>query len=201
MDTFNQISISIDPKTNDVTATSTSGRAIAKELEALNKLHRALTGPQSDAKDGVAPPPTVVNPKRSAQITKLRDSGNAAFRNGKFADAVKLYSLGIDMAIGRPVWEPVVLCREELAGLYANRSQAHIGIQQWPEGAVDAACSVELKRNQNAKAWWRRGKCLLEMGKLEQAERWLEEAIEFEGQEQDLVDLLNEVNQAMTRKK
>src|ERR1700760_666860 len=190
METFNQIAISIDPKSLEVNSSSTTDAALTKELEALNRLHKALTAPQSEAKDGVAPPPTVVNPKRSAQITKLRDSGNAAFRSGKFAEAVKLYGLGVDMAIGRPVWEPAVLCREELAGLYANRAQAHMGIQQWPEGAIDAACSVELKRTQNAKAWWRKGKCLLEMGKLEEADRWLEEAIEFEGQEQDLVDLL-----------
>src|SRR6201994_625429 len=120
METFNQIAVSINPTTNEISSSSITDGAIAKELEALNKLHKALTAPQSEAKDGVAPPPTVVNPKRSAQITKLRDSGNAAYRTGKFAEAVKLYGLGIDMAIGRPVWEPAVLCREELAGLYAN---------------------------------------------------------------------------------
>jgi translocation protein SEC72 len=201
METFTQIPISINPTTHEVTSTPNNDTTLAKELEALNKLHRALVGPQSEARDGVAPPPTAVNPKRSAQLTKLRDSGNAAFRGGKFADAIKLYSLGIDMALGRPVWEPAALCRDELAGLYSNRAQAHMGIQQWPEGAIDAGCSVELKKNQNPKAWWRKGKCLFEMGRLEEADRWLEEGIEFEGQEQDLLDLLKQVKEAEARKK
>jgi translocation protein SEC72 len=201
MDTFNQIPLSIDPKTKELSSPSLTDPALISELDSLNKLHKALTSPQSDARDGVAPPPGVVQPKRSAQITKLRDSGNDAFRKGKFAEAVKMYSLGIDMALGRPVWEPAGLVRDELAGLYANRAQAHMGVQQWAEGAVDAGCSVELKRNQNPKGWWRRGKCLVEMGRLEDAERWLEEAIEFEGKEQDLVELLEQVKEIETRKK
>jgi len=45
----------------------------------------------------------------------------------------------------------------------------------WPEGAADAACSVELKRQGNGKAWWRRGRCLVEMGKWEEARAWVEE--------------------------
>jgi translocation protein SEC72 len=63
----------------------------------------------------------------------------------------------------------------------------------WPEGAVDAQCSVELKKVGNAKAWWRRGKCLLEMSRVEEAKEWVSEALEFEGQEQDLVSLMEEI--------
>lgn len=46
---------------------------------------------------------------------------------------------------------------------------------QWPEAAADAACSVELKRQGNGKAWWRRGRCLVEMGRWEDASRWVAE--------------------------
>lgn len=63
----------------------------------------------------------------------------------------------------------------------------------WAEGAVDAQCSVELKKAQNAKAWWRRGRCLLEMGRVEEARTWVSEALEFEGQEADLVALMEEI--------
>jgi len=201
MDTFKQIPLTIDPITKTVTSTSIKDSDYTKELAALTKLHKALTSPQSDAKDGVAPPPTIVNPKRSANITKLRDSGNASYRANKFVEAIRLYTLAIEMAATRPVWEPAALAREELAGLYANRAQAHIGVQQWAEGAVDAQCSVELKKQQNAKGWWRRGKCLFEMGKVDEAERWLEEAIEFEGKEADLVELLGQVKASGQRKK
>lgn len=97
------------------------------------------------------------------------------------------------MASGRPVWEPSGLVREELTQLYANRAQAYMGGNLWAEGAVDAHCSVELKKAQNAKAWWRRGRCLLEMGRVEEAREWISEALEFEGQEADLVALMEEV--------
>ena len=67
----------------------------------------------------------------------------------------------------------------------------------WPEGAADAACSVEMKRAGNGKAWWRRGKCLLEMGRKEEASRWCEEGLKEceEGAEgwRELRDLRAEV--------
>lgn len=63
----------------------------------------------------------------------------------------------------------------------------------WAEGAVDAQCSVELKKGQNAKAWWRRGRCLMEMGRVEEAREWIAEALDFEGQESDLVALMEEI--------
>lgn len=56
-----------------------------------------------------------------------------------------------------------------------------MAMQGWAEGAVDAECSVELKKVGNAKAWWRRGRCLVEMGRLEEARKWVEDALEFEG--------------------
>lgn len=46
---------------------------------------------------------------------------------------------------------------------------------QWPEGAADAACSVEMKRQANGKAWFRRARCLVEMGKWGEARQWVEE--------------------------
>lgn len=98
------------------------------------------------------------------------------------------------MALGRPLWEPSGLVREELCQLYSNRAQAYMGGNNWPEGAVDAQCSVELKKQGNAKAWWRRGKCLQEMGRAEEAKIWLADAMDFEGQEADLVSLLEELD-------
>jgi translocation protein SEC72 len=189
MDTFTQLPLTINSST-EVSSTHTLDPLYAKELAALNNLHKSLTSPQSEAKDGVAPPPSATQPKRSAQVTKLRDSGNTAHNNKKYADALKMYSLAIDMALARPAWEPAAIVREELSALYANRAQTYIALQQWAEGAVDGKTSVELRKNGNAKGWWRRGKCLVEMGRWEEARAWCEEGIEFEGQEKDLVELL-----------
>lgn len=80
-----------------------------------------------------------------------------------------------------------------MSGLYANRAQAHMALQNWVEGALDAESSVEAKRGGNAKAWWRRGKCLMEMGRLDEAKEWLGRGLEMENNEGDLVALLREI--------
>jgi translocation protein SEC72 len=206
MEDFKPLPIEYDPASKLVAGTASPvPAALATELAALNALHKALSaGPTAPDGAGatvhvVPPPPAASNPKRSAQVAKLRDSGNAALRAGKPQDAARLYTLAVDMAAGRPGWEPVDTARDELATLYANRAQAHMAARDWALGAVDAECSVELKRQGNTKAWWRRGKCLLEMGRLEEAERWVGEAIEFEGEEADLMEIGRAIRMALER--
>jgi len=96
-----------------------------------------------------------------------------------------------------PTIEASGLLREEASLLYANRAQAYMASSQWPEGAADAACSVELKRQGNGKAWWRRGRCLVEMGKWEEARKWVEEGkkeVEDNGEgARELVELGKEI--------
>jgi len=188
METFTLLPLNLDPASKAITSVSSS-RSLTEELQTLNTLHRALLTLDTP----VPPPPIPVNPKRSANITKLRDSGNTEFRKGKHKDAIRFYDLGLQMALGRPLWEPVGLVRDEVAGLYANRAQAHMALQNWVEGAVDAECSVEAKRAGNAKAWWRRGRCLLEMGRVEEAREWVGKGLEMEGNESELVGLLKEI--------
>lgn len=187
---FDLLPLGIDPQTKAITANPAS-KALAAELEHLNALHRNLLTLETPLQ--IPPPPIPVNPKRSAQVTKLRDSGNDLYRKGKYDEAVKTYGVGLTMALARPLWEPQGLVREEIAALYANRAQAHMAMQNWADGAVDAETSVEAKRGGNAKAWWRRGKCLLEMGRFEEARDWVGRGLEVEGEEADLQALLAEI--------
>src|SRR5450432_1983552 len=150
-ETFTQLPLHIDPSSKAISSPSLPSRALQEELQTLNTLHRTLLTLDSPA----PPPPIPVNLKRSAQITKLRESGNLEFRRARHAEAIKLYSLGLQMALTRPLWEPSGLVRDEVAGLYANRAQAHMAMQNWAEGALDAEASVEAKKIGTAKAWWR----------------------------------------------
>ncbi|CAI6333767.1 unnamed protein product [Periconia digitata] len=190
LDTFTLLPISMDPTTKAITS-DTPNSALNNELAHLNALHKNLLA--AGTPTGTPPPPVPVNPTRSAQISKLRESGNNEFRKGNHGQAVKLYSLAIDMALGRPSWEPSGLVREEVSGLLSNRAQANMAQQNWAEGAVDAEASVEVKKAGNAKGWWRRGKCLLEMGRLDEADEWVKQGLEFEATEQDLVQLKQEI--------
>ncbi|KAF4121943.1 translocation protein SEC72 [Geosmithia morbida] len=198
---FDMQPLQMDPKSKAIlVGRGTRGtRALQYELEQLNTLHRSLISTtEAVSPHGVPLPPVPVNPKRSANISKLRDNGNAEYRKARYEDALKLYTLGIQMAQGRPVWEPSALVREELSGLYANRAQAYMALQQWPEGAVDAQTSVDIRRVGNAKAWWRRGKCLQEMGRLEEARSWVKQGLEVEGEEAELMSLLKDINSRLS---
>ncbi|MCJ1371490.1 hypothetical protein MMC20_002707, partial [Loxospora ochrophaea] len=173
-ETFTLLPLHLDPSSKAISAPSDStDRSLATELTSLNQLHRSLL--TLDNPSQVPPPPLPLNPKRTAQIQKMREQGNSVFRKGTPGaahEAIKLYTFGLEMALGRPGWEPAAIVRDETSLLYANRAQAHMSIQAWPEGAVDAETSVEMKRVGNAKAWYRRGKCLVEMGRWEEAGEW-----------------------------
>ena len=196
--TFTQIPLQMDPQTKAISSTTAPTPALQEELNQLNSLHRSLLTLESG--NAVPPPPVPVDPKRSAQIVKLRESGNAAFRKGEHDNAIRIYSIAIEMALTRRAWEPAGLVREEVSGLYSNRAQAYMGIQSWPEGALDAESSTELKRAGNAKGWWRRAKCLMEMGRLEEAGQAAARGLEFEGGEQDLVALQKEIEDVLKRR-
>jgi translocation protein SEC72 len=192
LDSFDLIHLSMDPKSKAISGASSPSRALEAELSQLNQLHRTLT--TADFAPSVPPPPIPVNPKRTAAINRLRDSGNTEFRKNNFAEAIRHYTVGLQMALTRAPWEPQQLVREEVATLYSNRAQAHMAMQAWPEGAVDADASVEARKIGNAKAWWRRGKCLMEMGRYDEAREWVGRGLEMEGTEADLVALLKEID-------
>lgn len=175
IDTFHPVPLTIDPATKAVASTDPS---LAEELEELNKYHRMFLSLETP--NQVPGPPNPVQPKRSIQIAKMKDSGNASYAKGQYGDAIKMYDLALRMAGDRPPWEASGLVREELSTLYLNRSQAHMALQEWPEGANDAKVSCEMKKIGIVKGWWRRGQCLKEMGRLDEAEEWLKVGIEFE---------------------
>ncbi|KAJ5145781.1 Tetratricopeptide TPR2 [Penicillium bovifimosum] len=196
IDIYNQYPIHMDPSTKALTLTPSSAQtpsqsaAIATELETLNLLHRSLLTLDPP---NIPPAPLPLEPQ----------AANTAYRKSNYDEAIKLYSYAIDMALARPGWEPVAVARDELAGLYANRAQAHMARQAWPEGLVDAKSSVDSKPVGNVKAWWRIAKCEAEMSRYVEARKFLVKALEIEGRDseggKELVSLLGEVEEALAR--
>lgn len=199
-ETFTLLPLTIDPQTKSISSTLPQSTTLTTALQALNTLHRTLLS-LPDETHQTPPPPMPIPPKRSAQVQKMREGGNTSLRKttpqnptAPAHEAIKLYTYGIEMALQRPGWEPASLVREEASVLFANRAQAYMAVQNWAEGASDAATSVELKRGGgNGKAWWRRGKCLVEMGRWEEAREWVLEGLEVEGNEEELRGLLKEI--------
>ncbi|PGG98734.1 translocation protein SEC72 [Blastomyces parvus] len=201
-DIFTQYPLHLDPTSKAISAPSCNSAALDAELESLNQLHRALLNLDSP---NIPPPPKPVNPKRSAQIAKLRETANAAFRKSSFGEAIKLYTYAIDMALGRPTWEHVGLVRDELPPLLTNRAQAYMAQQQWVEAYVDAKSSVEISPTNNGKAWWRGGRCLIEMGRWEEAKEWISNGLDAEGPTsepaKELKGLMVEVERGLERER
>lgn len=190
--------LQIDPEAKAITigpTTRKAPRTLVAEIQSLNALHTTLiSGQEGVSPAGIPLPPVPVNPKRSAHITKIRDTGNAEAKKGHYAEALKLYTAAIELASTRPLWEPSQLAREELASLYATRAGGYMALQMWAEGAVDAETSVELKRVGDATPWVRRGRCLVEMGRLEEAREYVKKGIELVSEEGELGALLKEID-------
>jgi len=191
LETYNHIPLQIDPQSKQI-STLSPNKSIQEAIDSLNALHTQLKSLETP--NNIPPPPVPVNPKRSAQIAKLRDAAAAASRKAQWNEAIRMWTFVLNMAAGRPGWEPMVLAREEIAGSYLQRANAHVGAQNWVEGWKDAECSIECKRGPgqgpngekipgNPKAFVVGGKCLMEMGRWMEAVEWLERAIEIEGKE------------------
>ena len=192
LDTYTHIPLHLDPTTKQVSAQSASSvdAATLAAITHLNALHTSLKTLETPSQ--IPPPPVPVNPKRSAQISKLKDAAAAAHRKAHFAEAVRLWGYAVDMASGRPAWEPVGLVREELAALFVGRGESWAGERKWVEAWKDAERSVECRSGAavgpqgqkgpgNVKAWVLGGRCLVEMGRWGEAVEWCQRGCEVEG--------------------
>ncbi|ETN43738.1 uncharacterized protein HMPREF1541_02897 [Cyphellophora europaea CBS 101466] len=193
LETYNHLPVHIDPSTKAVSVNS-SDKAVQDAVALVNDLHTQFKS--LETANNIPPPPVPVNPKRTAQINKLRESAGQSAKKGNNAEAVRLLTFALDMASARPDWEPVGLKREELAICYLARAAANAELREWVDAWRDAQCSTECKKGPsqtpqgqrilgNPKAFTIGGKALLEMGRTEEAVQWLEKGVETEGTQTD----------------
>ena len=191
LETYTHLPVHIDPASKQVSVASPD-KSVQEAIVAVNALHASFKNLENA--NNIPPPPVPVNPKRSAQINKLRESAGQSAKKGQYQDAIRILTVAIDMAATRPGWEPIGLVREELGLCYLARAAANTEANNWVEGWKDAESSTECKRGPqttpqaqripgNPKAFILGGRCLLEMSRFDEAVKWLERAIEIEGQE------------------
>src|SRR5436190_24211988 len=133
LETYTHIPLHVDPTTKQISALSASSvdQATLSAITKINSLDTSLK--TLETANQIPPPPVPVNPQRSAQVAKLKDAALAAHRKGNYPEAVRLWGYAIDMASGRPVWEPAGLVREELSGLFLGRGESYAGHRAWGE--------------------------------------------------------------------
>lgn len=148
----------------------------AGDLKDLNHLARILlSNPQA-----IFPPPPVPAPnERSVKVNQAKEQGNKHFRLQQWQEAIRLYTIGADIANSRPVFEANVYARDELAVLLCNRSAAYAGAGEHVNALVDAEAVIQIKRPW-VKGHFRKGKALAALGRLEEAREALLLGLQFD---------------------
>lgn len=148
----------------------------ADDLKQLNHLARILL---SNPKAIFPPPPVPAPNERSMKVNQAKEQGNKHFRMQQWQEAIKLYTIGADIANSRPVFEANVYARDELAVLLCNRSAAYAGAGEHVNALVDAEAVIQIKRPW-VKGHFRKGKALAALGRLEEAREALLLGLQFD---------------------
>eukprot|EP00667_Euglena_gracilis_P003325 EG_transcript_3335 len=107
---------------------------------------------------------------RDAEAEERKAKGNAAFKQGQHGEATVAYTHALAAARSDGA----------CAVLLANRANAHFQLQAWPLALLDAQAAVELNPGY-AKAYFRRGHALRQLGFLAEAQQDLDWSAALEG--------------------
>ncbi|CAD6888132.1 unnamed protein product [Tilletia laevis] len=153
------------------------------DLSVLNALIRSIASLPKEIP--IPPPPNVLPPQRSMAITKAKDDGNAAYRKKDWLNAIRMYTLAVDVAASRPLWESNTVARDELSVCLANRSAAFAAVDDWIGALCDADALIKLKRNWS-KGHYRKGKALIGLNRYPEARESFQLGLQFEPDNPDL---------------
>jgi translocation protein SEC72 len=154
--------------------------------------HNTLAATLKHVKD--LPPPNAPNPTRNAQVIRLKEEGNKYFKQNNYAESIRFYTMAVDLAWSRPLWEPLAFqyVREELAPVLSNRSAAHLSLKNYVEAYVDAETVTRLKREWS-KGWFRKGKALVGLNRIEEAAEAFQTGLRFDHDSEELKKALLDI--------
>lgn len=88
LETFTLLPLHLDPSSKSLSCPTHSSPQLTTELTELNTLHRLLLNvTDSPLGSNIPPPPIPLNPKRGAQIAKMREQANTLMRRARREDA------------------------------------------------------------------------------------------------------------------
>ena len=169
---FEPVPLAMDPESH-ILQTPVPGL----DLTILNALIRSLKALPPNVP--FPPPPNVVPPQRSMAINQAKEQGNAAFRKQDWAEAIRMYTLSVDVAASRPLWEANQIARDELTLCLANRSAAFAACGDYIGALCDADAVVKLKKPWS-KGHYRKGKALQGLQRFQEARHSFEFGLQFD---------------------
>jgi len=144
---------------------------------------------ESDAASGASthdekPAPT---PEQVAESDSYKAQANKKFQENHHNEAIELYTKAIELNPGNHI-------------LFANRSFAHIKLENYGSALIDATESIELAPSY-IKGYFRRGTAYLALGKLKQAKQDFTKAVKIEPKNTDARKKLDEVTKALRQER
>ncbi|KAI8977451.1 hypothetical protein BDF20DRAFT_913764 [Mycotypha africana] len=154
--------------------------------------HNVLAFDLKHVKD--LPPPNAANPTRNAQVIRLKEEGNKYFKKENYKEAIRFYTMAVDLSWSRPLWEPLAFqyVRDELCPVLSNRSAAYMALNEFVNAYVDADMVTRLRREWS-KGWFRKGKALVGLGRLDDAAEAYETGLRFDHEGEELKKALKEI--------
>lgn len=110
---------------------------------------------------------------------EFKTQGNEAFKKKEYVKAIEAYTKAINL-------------NSSDASFYANRAACYLGLKKYAKCIEDCDSTLNIDPN-FTKAWLRKGRSSFCLGKLEEARRYIEKAIELDPKDKTFKDELNEV--------
>jgi translocation protein SEC72 len=167
---FQSVPLAIDPNSQLLSSPTHDMTIINALIRSLRSLPPQIPFP---------PPPNIVPPQRSLAVNKAKDDGNAAFKKKDMVEAIKMYTLAVDVAASRPLWEANQIAKDELSMVLANRSAAFAEVEDWIGALCDAEAVIKLKKPWS-KGHYRKGKALTGLGRYKDAREAYELGMQFD---------------------
>lgn len=194
--------INVDPASKKVSVDESyfedlsekQAKELHTQIEQLNSLNRYMVGLNCD----VPPTPEHITQQVTTQVNKLKEAGTLAVKQDKLKEAVKHFTLAIDMALKRPPWEATQYTIEELCKCLGPRADAYMSQNLWPDAYCDSALLVLLKP-MDAKNHYRKGRCLESVRKYNEAKAAYTAGLSINPDDSDLKASLKEVNELLKK--
>jgi tetratricopeptide (TPR) repeat protein len=111
----------------------------------------------------------------------LKEAGNKAFANKNFEDAVRQYTMAIEITIEKPNHI-----------YFANRANAELELLMWEECIADCNQAIKIEPT-FIKSYFRKAKALINQSKLLQAMETLKEGREIDPDSVEIREMIQEV--------
>ncbi|CCH44894.1 Translocation protein [Wickerhamomyces ciferrii] len=182
--------ITYDPITKiiSINESAQNDQELKEEIDQLNRLSKDFINLNSEIPESPEPSKTL-----TPLIKKLVTSGIDAQKRGKHHDAIKQFSLAIDMASRRSRWEAFAIQLQELNLILMARCDSYIMTKNWIDAYNDADMLLGTQVN-TPENFLRRATAASNMGRLTQAKYDLERGLCFVEDDERIKTQLGVVN-------